>query len=351
MVRLLHIFIPLALYFGCAILLVSCHNRGKIQITIESGKADNTGYTVLLYTLQSRGLQVDTLSFTAAQEEFSYTFDADSLYGGYIVVGNFEQYYPLDLHNRSKIRFHIEVASPHNSYDLYKAKKTGYGRFLKENAALLRSYDKALAEQDTDKANKDAKLVSQQFVSFASSLTNRDCSHYLAQMDWGIEIMSLYEDGLDQLRKALSNGSIDSTIFSPKVYEIILSPLTTTGAMSREYPVLQALNRHDTISWRAKSYPRGSIIFGNDLDWRNIRLPKASSESINLLLPLGSIDSLAQIANRLGAYSYIVDAPEPLCVRLYQALSLSRQSGIICYSTGDDQRLVIDSIGYIQYNE
>ena len=166
--RLLHPFSILLPTLTCLLLLVSC--GGQVKIEIDSDKADNTGYTALLYTLQSSGAQIDTLTFTKVGEAFSYTFDQDSIYEAYIVVGSFEQYYPLDLQSQSKVRFHPEVDSPHNCYDLDEAKKTGYKAFLKEAAPLLRAYDKAVADNDFDNASKEAKLVMQQFIAFASNL-------------------------------------------------------------------------------------------------------------------------------------------------------------------------------------
>lgn len=204
-----HLFSPLVLLLVCALHLVSCQS-GQVQIEIDSDKADNTGYTALLYTLQSGGVQIDTLTFTKVGEAFSYSFDRDSIYEAYLVVGSFEQYYPLDLQSQSKVHFHLEVASPHNCYDLDEAKRTGYKAFLKEAAPLLRAYDKAVADNDSDNANKNAKLVMQQFIAFASSLKEKEQTRYAAQMDWALEIMSLYEDGLSQFRLALIDGTIDS---------------------------------------------------------------------------------------------------------------------------------------------
>lgn len=338
--------LPLLLVF-CSILISSCRD-GETKIQIESGDADNTGYTALLTTLHDSNVQVDTLSFTKAKESFTYTFDTDSLYEAYIVVGNFEQYYPLDLQGRDKIRFHLEVASPHNCYDLDVAKKTGYTAFLKKAAPLLRSYDKALTEQDLDQASKEAKLVMQQFVSFASNLKDKERSRYSGKMDWAIEIMSLYDGGMTQLRQAVTEGTIDSALFSSEVYQIILTPPTTVRS---DYPTLRAINKSDTIIWCAESYPQGRILFGSDVDWRHVQVPTGSRQSVTMLLPLGAIDSLDQIARRLSSYSYIVDAPEPLRVQLYRSLSPSSQAGVIHYSTDSNQRLVVDSVSYFRYNE
>ena len=331
----------------CLLLLVSC-GSGEVQIKIDSDKADNTGYTALLYTLQSGGAQIDTLSFTKVGEAFSYSFDRDSIYEAYIVVGAFEQYYPLDFQSRSKVRFHLEVASPHNCYDLDEAKKTGYKAFLKDATPLLRSYDKAVADNDFDNANKEAKLVMQQFIAFASSLKKKEQKRYAGQMDWALEIMSLYEDGLSQFRQALMDGTIDSALFTPEIYQFVVTP---SSATQKKYPSLRAINKQDTITWQASSYPQGRILFGADIEWRKVRVPQGSQQSITLLLPLGSIDSLAQIANRLGAYNYIVDAPEPLRVQLYRSLAPDRQAGVMYYSTDSNHSLVVDSTSYFQYNE
>ena len=344
--RLLHTFSILLPTLTCLLLLVSC--GGQVKIEIDSGKADNTGYTALLYTLQSGGAQIDTLTFTKVGEAFSYTFDRDSIYEAYLVVGSFEQYYPLDLHSRSKVRFHLEVASPHNCYDLEEAKKTGYKDFLKEAAPLLRSYDKAVADNDFDNANKEAKLVMQQFIAFASNLKKKEQTRYAGQMDWALEIMSLYEDGMSQFRQALTDGTIDSGLFTPEIYQFVA---TSSSAAQKEYPTLRAINKQDTITWQATSYPQGRILFGADIEWRKVRVPQGSQQSITLLLPLGSVDSLAQIANRLGAYNYIVDAPEPLRVQLYRSLAPDRQAGVMHYRTDSNHTLVVDSISYFQYNE
>lgn len=331
----------------CLLLLVSC-GSGEVQIKIDSDKADNTGYKALLYTLQSGGAQIDTLSFTEVGEAFSYSFDRDSIYEAYIVVGAFEQYYPLDFQSRSKVRFHLEVASPHNCYDLDEAKKTGYKAFLKDATPLLRSYDKAVADNDFDNANKEAKLVMQQFIAFASSLKKKEQKRYAGQMDWALEIMSLYEDGLSQFRQALMDGTIDSALFTPEIYQFVVTP---SSATQKKYPSLRAINKQDSITWQASSYPQGRILFGADIEWRKVRVPQGSQQSITLLLPLGSIDSLAQIANRLGAYNYIVDAPEPLRVQLYRSLAPDRQAGVMYYSTDSNHSLVVDSTSYFQYNE
>lgn len=344
--RLLHTFSILLPTLTCLLLLVSC--GGQVKIEIDSGKADNTGYTALLYTLQSGGAQIDTLTFTKVGEAFSYTFDQDSIYEAYLVVGSFEQYYPLDLHSRSKVRFHLEVASPHNCYDLDEAKRTGYKDFLKEAAPLLRSYDKAVADNDFDNANKEAKLVMQQFIAFASNLKKKEQTRYAGQMDWALEIMSLYEDGMSQFRQALTDGTIDSGLFTPEIYQFVV---TSSSAAQKEYPTLRAINKQDTITWQATSYPQGRILFGADIEWRKVRVPQGSQQSITLLLPLGSVDSLAQIANRLGAYNYIIDAPEPLRVQLYRALAPDRQAGVMHYRTDSNHTLVVDSISYFQYNE
>ena len=345
--RLLHPFSILFPTLTCLLLLSSC-GGGQVKIEIDSGKADNTGYTALLYTLQSGGAQIDTLFFTKVGEAFSYTFDRDSIYEAYLVVGSFEQYYPLDLHSRSKVRFHLEVASPHNCYDLEEAKRTGYKDFLKEAAPLLRSYDKAVADNDFDNANKEAKLVMQQFIAFASNLKKKEQTRYAGQMDWALEIMSLYEDGLSQFRQALTDGTIDSALFTPEIYQFVVTP---SSAAQKEYPTLRAINKQDTITWQATSYPLGRILFGADIEWRKVRIPQGSQQSITLLLPLGSVDSLAQIANRLGAYNYIIDAPEPLRVQLYRALAPDRQAGVMHYRTDSNHTLVVDSISYFQYNE
>ena len=331
----------------CLLLLVSC-GSGEVQIKIDSDKADNTGYTALLYTLQSGGAQIDTLSFTKVGEAFSYSFDRDSFYEAYIVVGAFEQYYPLDFQSRSKVRFHLEVASPHNCYDLDEAKKTGYKAFLKDATPLLRSYDKAVADNDFDNANKEAKLVMQQFIAFASNLKKKEQKRYAGQMDWALEIMSLYEDGLSQFRQALMDGTIDSALFTPEIYQFVVTP---SSATQKEYPTIRAINKQDTITWQASSYPQGRILFGADIEWRKVRVPQGSKQSITLLLPLGSVDSLAQIANRLGAYNYIVDAPEPLRVQFYRSLAPDRQAGVMYYSTDSNHTLVVDSTSYFQYNE
>lgn len=342
-----HLLSPLVLLLVCALYLVSCQS-GQVKIEIDSDKADNTGYTALLYTLQSGGAQIDTLAFTKVGEAFSYSFDRDSIYEAYIVVGAFEQYYPLDFQSRSKVRFHLEVASPHNCYDLDEAKKTGYKAFLKDATPLLRSYDKAVADNDFDNANKEAKLVMQQFIAFASNLKRKEQKRYAGQMDWALEIMSLYEDGLSQFRQALIDGTIDSALFTPEIYQFVVTPSLAT---QKEYPSLRAINKQDTITWQASIYPQGRILFGADIEWRKVRIPQGSKQSITLLLPLGSIDSLAQIANRLGAYNYIVDAPEPLRVQLYRSLAPDRQAGVMHYSTDSNHTLVVDSISYFQYNE
>ena len=325
-----HLLSPLVLLLVCALYLVSCQS-GQVKIEIDSDKADNTGYTALLYTLQSGGAQIDTLSFTKVGEAFSYSFDRDSIYEAYIVVGAFEQYYPLDFQSRSKVRFHLEVASPHNCYDLDEAKKTGYKAFLKDATPLLRSYDKAVADN-----------------AFASNLKKKEQKRYAGQMDWALEIMSLYEDGLSQFRQALMDGTIDSALFTPEIYQFVVTP---SSATQKEYPTLRAINKQDTITWQASSYPQGRILFGADIEWRKVRVPQGSKQSITLLLPLGSIDSLAQIANRLGAYNYIVDAPEPLRVQLYRSLAPDRQAGVMYYSTDSNHTLVVDSTSYFQYNE
>ena len=345
--RLPHPFTTLMSLLTSLLLLVSC-GSGEVQIEIDSEKADNTGYTALLYTLQSGGARIDTLAFTKAGETFTYTFDRDSIHGAYIVVGNFEQYYPLDLQSQSKVRFHLEVASPHNCYDLDEAKRTGYKDFLKEAAPLLRSYDKAVADNDFDNANKEAKLVMQQFIAFASNLKKKEQKRYAGQMNWALEIMSLYEDGLSQFRQALTDGTIDSGLFTPEIYQFVVTP---SSAAQKEYPTLRAINKQDTITWQATSYPQGRILFGADIEWRKVRVPQGSQQSITLLLPLGSVDSLAQIANRLGAYNYIIDAPEPLRVQLYRALAPDRQAGVMHYRTDSNHTLVVDSISYFQYNE
>ena len=342
-----HLLSPLVLLLVCVLHLVSCQS-GQVKIEVDSDKADNTGYTALLYTLQSGGAQIDTLSFTKVGEAFSYSFDRDSIYEAYIVVGAFEQYYPLDFQSRSKVRFHLEVASPHNCYDLDEAKKTGYKAFLKDATPLLRSYDKAVADNDFDNANKEAKLVMQQFIAFASNLKKKEQKRYAGQMDWALEIMSLYEDGLSQFRQALIDGTIDSALFTPEIYQFVVTP---SSATQREYPTIRAINKQDTITWQASSYPQGRILFGADIEWRKVRVPQGSKQSITLLLPLGSIDSLAHIANRLGAYNYIVDAPEPLRVQLYRSLAPDRQAGVMYYSTDSNHTLVVDSTSYFQYNE
>ena len=221
--RLLHPFSILLPTLTCLLLLVSC-GGGQVKIEIDSDKADNTGYTALLYTLQSGGAQIDTLTFTKVGESFSYTFDRDSIYEAYLVVGSFEQYYPLDLQSQSKVRFHLEVASPHNCYDQDEAKRTGYKAFLKKATPLLRTYDKAVADNDFDNANKEAKLVMQEFIAFASNLKEKELKRYAAQMDWALEIMSLYEDGLSQFRQALMDGTIDSALFTPEIYQFVVTP-------------------------------------------------------------------------------------------------------------------------------
>lgn len=342
-----HLFSPLVLLLVCALHLVSCQS-GQVQIEIDSDKADNTGYTALLYTLQSGGVQIDTLTFTKVGEAFSYSFDRDSIYEAYLVVGSFEQYYPLDLQSQSKVHFHLEVASPHNCYDLDEAKRTGYKAFLKEAAPLLRAYDKAVADNDFDNANKNAKLVMQQFIAFASNLKEKEQTRYAAQMDWALEIMSLYEDGLSQFRQALTDGSIDSALFTPEIYQFVVPP---SSAAQKEYPTLRAINKKDTIIWQASSYPQGRILYGTDIEWQKVRIPQGSQQSITLLLPLGSVDSLAQIANRLGAYNYIIDAPEPLRVQLYRSLAPDRQAGVMHYHTDSNHTLVVDSTSYFRYNE
>ena len=263
-------------------------------------------------------------------------------------MGSFEQYYPLDLQSQSKVHFHLEVASPHNCYDLDEAKRTGYKAFLKEAAPLLRAYDKAVADNDSDNANKNAKLVMQQFIAFASSLKEKEQKRYAAQMDWALEIMSLYEDGLSQFRLALIDGTIDSALFTPEIYQFVITP---SFAAQKEHPTLRAINKKDTITWRPSSYPQGRILYGADIEWQKVRIPQGSQQSITLLLPLGSVDSLAQIANRLGAYNYIIDAPEPLRVQLYRSLTPDRQAGVMHYHTDSNHTLVVDSISYFQYNE
>ncbi len=345
--RLLHPFSILLPTLTCLLLLASC-GGGQVQIEIDSDKADNTGYTALLYTLQSGGAQIDTLTFTKVGEAFSYSFDRDSIYEAYLVVGSFEQYYPLDLQSQSKVHFHLEVASPHNCYDLDEAKRTGYKAFLKEAAPLLRAYDKAVADNDSDNANKNAKLVMQQFIAFASSLKEKEQTRYAAQMNWALEIMSLYEDGLSQFRLALIDGTIDSALFTPEIYQFVITP---SSAAQKEHPTLRAINKKDTITWRPSSYPQGRILYGADIEWQKVRIPQGSQQSITLLLPLGSVDSLAQIANRLGAYNYIIDAPEPLRVQLYRSLTPDRQAGVMHYHTDSNHTLVVDSISYFQYNE
>lgn len=345
--RLLHPFSILLPTLTCLLLLASC-GGGQVQIEIDSDKADNTGYTALLYTLQSGGAQIDTLTFTKVGEAFSYSFDRDSIYEAYLVVGSFEQYYPLDLQSQSKVHFHLEVASPHNCYDPDEAKKTGYKAFLKEAAPLLRAYDKAVADNDSDNANKNAKLVMQQFIAFASSIKEKEQTRYAAQMDWALEIMSLYEDGLSQFRLALIDGTIDSALFTPEIYQFVITP---SFAAQKEHPTLRAINKKDTIIWQASSYPQGRILYGADIEWQKVRIPQGSQQSITLLLPLGSVDSLAQIANRLGAYNYIIDAPEPLRVQLYRSLTPDRQAGVMHYHTDSNHTLVVDSISYFQYNE
>ena len=342
-----HLLSPLVLLLVCALHLVSCQS-GQVKIEIDSDKADNTGYTALLYTLQSGGAQIDTLAFTKVGEAFSYSFDRDSIYEAYIVVGAFEQYYPLDFRSRSKVRFHLEVASPHKCYDLAVAKRTGYKAFLKEAAPLLRAYDKAVADNDSDNANKNAKLVMQQFIAFASNLKEKEQKRDAAQMDWALEIMSLYEDGLSQFRLALIDGTIDSALFTPEIYQFVITP---SSAAQKEHPTLRAINKKDTITWRPSSYPQGRILYGADIEWQKVRIPQGSQQSITLLLPLGSVDSLAQIANRLGAYNYIIDAPEPLRVQLYRSLTPDRQAGVMHYHTDSNHTLVVDSISYFQYNE
>ena len=345
--RLLHPFSILLPTLTCLLLLASC-GGGQVKIEIDSDKADNTGYTALLYTLQSGGAQIDTLTFTKVGEAFTYTFDRDSIYEAYLVVGSFEQYYPLDLQSQSKVRFHLEVASPHNCYDQDEAKRTGYKAFLKKATPLLRTYDKAVADNDFDNANKEAKLVMQEFIAFASNLKEKEVKRYAAQMDWALEIMSLYEDGLSQFRIALIDGKIDSALFTPEIYQFVVTPSLAT---QKEYPSLRAINKQDTITWQASSYPQGRILFGTDIEWRKVRVPQGSQQSITLLLPLGSIDSLAQIANRLGAYNYIIDAPEPLRVQFYRSLAPDRQAGVMYYSTDSNHTLVVDSTSYFQYNE
>ena len=345
--RLLHPFSILLPTLTCLLLLASC-GGGQVQIEIDSDKADNTGYTALLYTLQSGGAQIDTLTFTKVGEAFSYSFDRDSIYEAYLVVGSFEQYYPLDLQSQSKVHFRLEVASPHNCYDLDEAKRTGYKAFLKEAAPLLRAYDKAVADNDSDNANKNAKLVMQQFIAFASNLKEKEQTRYAAQMDWALEIMSLYEDGLSQFRLALIDGTIDSALFTPEIYQFAITP---SSAAQKEQPTLRAINKKDTIIWQASSYPQGRILYGADIEWQKVGIPQGSQQSITLLLPLGSVDSLAQIANRLGAYNYIIDAPEPLRVQLYRSLTPDRQAGVMHYHTDSNHTLVVDSISYFQYNE
>lgn len=345
--RLPHPFTTLMSLLTSLLLLVSC-GSGEVQIKIDSEKVDNTGYTALLYTLQSGGARIDTLAFTKAGETFTYTFDRDSIHGAYIVVGNFEQYYPLDLQSQSKVRFHLEVASPHNCYDLDEAKRTGYKEFLKKAKPLLRTYDQAVADNDLDNANKEAKLVMQEFIAFASNLKKKEQKRYAGQMDWALEIMSLYEDGLSQLRQALMDGTIDSALFTPEIYQFVITP---SSASQKSYPTLRAINKNDTITWRPSSYPQGRILFGSDIEWTHVRIPQGTQQSITLLLPLGSVDSLGQIANRLGAYSYVIDAPEPLRVQLYRALAPDEQAGVMHYRTDSNHALVVDSISYFQYNE
>ena len=331
----------------CLLLLVSC-GGGQVQIEIDSDKADNTGYTALLYTLQGSGARIDTLAFSKAGESFSYTFDRDSIDEAYIVVGTFEQYYPLDLQSQSKVRFHLEVASPHNCYDINEAKQSGYKAFLKEATPILRSYDKAVSENEPDKASKDAKLVMQQFIAFASNLKEKEQKRYAAQMDWALEIMSLYEDGLSQLRMALIDGTIDSALFTTDTYQFVVTP---SSATQKGYPTLRAINKKDTITWQVSSYPQGRILFGSDIEWSQVRIPQGSQQSITLLLPLGRVDSLSQIANRLGAFNYVIDAPDPLRAQLYRALAPESQAGVVYYSTDSNHTLVVDSTSYLQYNE
>ena len=188
----------------------------------------------------------------------------------------------------------------------------------------------------------------QQFIAFASNLKKKEQKRYAGQMDWALEIMSLYEDGLSQFRQALMDGTIDSALFTPEIYQFVVTPSSTT---QKEYPTLRAINKQDTITWQASSYPQGRILFGADIEWRKVRVPQGSQQSITLLLPLGRVDSLAQIANRLGAYNYIVDAPEPLRVQLYRSLAPDRQAGVMYYSTDRNHTLVVDSTSYFQYNE
>ena len=208
--------------------------------------------------------------------------------------------------------------------------------------------DKAVADNDFDNANKEAKLVMQEFIAFASNLKEKELKRYAAQMDWALEIMSLYEDGLSQFRQALMDGTIDSALFTPEIYQFVVTPTSTA---QKGYPTLRAINKQDTITWQASSYPQGRILYGADIEWRKVRIPQGSQQSITLILPLGSVDSLAQIANRLGAYNYIIDAPEPLRVQLYRSLAPDRQAGVMHYRTDSNHTLVVDSISYFQYNE
>ena len=157
-----------------------------------------------------------------------------------------------------------------------------------------------------------------------------------------------YEDGLSQFRLALIDGTIDSALFTPEIYQFVVTP---TSAAQKGYPTLRAINKQDTITWQASSYPQGRILYGADIEWRKVRIPQGSQQSITLILPLGSVDSLAQIANRLGAYNYIIDAPEPLRVQLYRSLAPNRQAGVMHYRTDSNHSLVVDSISYFQYNE
>ena len=160
--------------------------------------------------------------------------------------------------------------------------------------------------------------------------------------------MSLYEDGLSQFRLALIDGTIDSALFTPEIYQFVITP---SFAAQKEHPTLRAINKKDTIIWQASSYPQGRILYGADIEWQKVRIPQGSQQSITLLLPLGSVDSLAQIANRLGAYNYIIDAPEPLRVQLYRSLAPDRQAGVMHYHTDSNHTLVVDSTSYFRYNE
>lgn len=319
---------------------------GKVRVVVDSEGADNSGYTALLTRVKGGVPTVDTLTFVEPEQEFTFLFDIDSIDGAYLSIGNFQQYLPIPIGDRSKIRCHLEIASPHLCYDRDVAEETGFDRFAKDNAELFRSFDKASGEKDQEHAIKDAKILAQQFIDYASSLSSRQKKRLRHQMDWGVEVVSLYAQGKALLRQSLLDDSIDSALFSPEIYRMIVGQEATTPPSS---PALYAIAKGDTILWTPTAYPRGRIFVDCANDWQRVNYPSASKDRINLILPLAAIDSIGKQAKTLPPHTYIVDGSEAHQLQLYHLLTSEQRSKIFHYHTAPGGRIIIDSTTLISH--